>query len=232
MTDPVDTYKQAAADLAVQQLHSGMIVGLGSGSTATLAVRRLGEWLRAGRLQDILGIPCSHQTQHEAAQAGIPLTTLEEHPHIELTIDGADEVDPAFNLIKGGGGAQLREKIVAQASQREIIVVDESKLSLLLGTRRPVPVEVLPFGWGSQAAYLAALGGHPIQRKQPDGSPYITDQGNFILDCAFGPIADPARLAIRMEERAGIIAHGLFIGLAHEVIVAGPGGCRKLARKA
>ena len=226
-----DEYKQAAADLAVQAVQSGMVVGLGSGSTAALAVRRLGEWLRAGRLRDILGIPCSEETRREAQRAGIPLTTLEEHPLIDLTIDGADEVDPAFNLIKGGGGALLREKIVAQASRREIIVVDESKLSPILGSHWPVPVEVLPFGWGSQLHFVESLGARPVLRKLPDGSTYRTDHDNLILDCAFGPIADPAVLAERLAGRAGIIEHGLFIGLASEVIVAGPGGCRRLVRR-
>jgi ribose 5-phosphate isomerase A len=230
MADALEAYKQAAADLAVQSVRSGMILGLGSGSTATLAVRRLGELLRAGQLRDILGIPCSLESEREARRLGIPLTALEQHPHIDLTIDGADEVDPAFNLIKGGGGALLREKIVAQASQREIIIVDETKLTPVLGARHPVPVEVLPFGWGSQADFLTSLGGRPAQRKAPDGSAYTTDQGNYILDCDFGKIPDPERLASSLEGRAGIIAHGLFINLASEVIVGGPGGCRYLVR--
>lgn len=231
MTDEIASLKQKAADLALEYVQPGMIVGLGAGSTATLAVRRLGERLRSGLLHDILGIPCSNQTEQEALRAGIPLTTLEEHPEIDLTIDGADEVDPGLNLIKGGGGALLHEKIVAQATRREIIIVDESKLSPMLGTHWAVPVEVTPFGWGSQAVFLRNLGADVILRRDKDGSVYKTDQSNLILDCNFGPIPDAAALASRLKTRAGIVEHGLFIGLASEVIVAGQKGFRRLSRK-
>ena len=223
--------KQQAAERAVEFVKSGMVVGLGHGSTAMFAVRRIARLLHEGRLQDILGVPCSLQVKEEAQQLGIPLTTLDEHPVVDVTIDGADEVDPHLNLIKGGGGALLREKIVAQASRREIIVVDESKLSPALGARWPVPVEVVPFGWRSQAAYLESLGAQPVLRLSSDGTPFTTDQGNLILDCNFGPIAQPDQLAARLSERAGIVEHGLFLGLATDVIVASVEGIRHLKRK-
>jgi ribose 5-phosphate isomerase A len=207
-----------------------MVVGLGHGSTAIFAVRCIAELLNQGRLQNILGVPCSLQVEEDAQQLGIPLITLDEHPVVDLTIDGADEVDPDLNLIKGGGGALLREKIVAQASRREIIVVDKSKLSPALGTHWPVPVEVAPFGWRSQAAYLESLGAEPVLRQNPDGTHFKTDQGNLILDCRFGPISDPARLAAQMSERAGIVEHGLFLGLATDVIVASVEGVRHLTK--
>jgi ribose 5-phosphate isomerase A len=149
---------------------------------------------------------------------------------VDLTIDGADEVDPHLNLIKGRGGALLREKIVAQASRREIIVVDESKLSPMLGTCWPVPVEVVPFGWRAQVAYLESLGARQALRRSSDGTPFRTDQGNLILDCHFGPISRLARLVARLNERAGIVGHGLFLGLATDVIVATPQGLRHLRR--
>ena len=223
--------KRQAAWYAVDFVESGMVVGLGRGSTASLAVRRIAELLQTGGLSDILGVPCSVQVGEEAQRLGIPLTTLDEHPVVHLTIDGADEVDPQLNLIKGGGGALLREKIVAQASRREIIVVDESKLSPALGTRWPLPVEVVAFGWRSQAAYLESLGARPVLRRSDDGIPFRTDQGNLILDCHFGPIPQPAQLAARLSQRAGIVEHGLFLGLATDVIVAGREGIRHLERK-
>jgi len=243
--------KQQAADQVLAYIQSGMIVGLGAGSTAILAVRGLGEKLARGELTDILGIPCSRVIEAEARRLGIPLTTLEDAPGyggcvIDLTFDGADEVDPALNLIKGGGGALLREKIVAQASRREIIIVDESKLSPALGTHWAVPVEVIPFGWRTQAAYLESLGAQvrlrpgdaptyggeaPGEAPKHGGGPYMTDQGNLILDCNFGPIADPVGLGARMDARTGIVAHGLFLGLATEVIVAGASGIKQLKRE-
>lgn len=222
--------KQLAADQVLTYLRSGMIVGLGAGSTATLAVRGLGRLLARGELADILGIPCSQAIEGEARRAGIPLTTLEDQPVIDLTFDGADEVDPALNLIKGGGGALLREKIVAQASRREIIIVDESKLSPALGTHWAVPVEVIPFGWRTQAAYLEALGSQPILRLGADGRTYITDQGNFILDCNFGPISDPVGLGARLDARTGIVGHGLFLGLATDLIIASASGVQHTTR--
>jgi ribose 5-phosphate isomerase A len=224
-------FRRQAAEYAVDFIESGMVVGLGAGSTAALAMQRIAQLLGAGQLRDILGAPCSLQVEAEARQLGIPLTTLEEHPVVDLTIDGADEVDPNLDLIKGGGGALLHEKIVAQASRREIIVVDESKLSPALGTHWPLPVEVIPFGWGSQIAYLESLGARPTLRRNGDGTPYKTDQGNLILDCEFGPILQPAQLAARLNERAGIVEHGLFLGLATEVIVAGTEGIRHLRRE-
>lgn len=224
--------KQQAADQVLNYIQSGMIVGLGAGSTAILAVRGLAEKLSRGELSDIQGIPCSRVIEAEARRLGIPLTTLEDHLVVDLTFDGADEVDPALNLIKGGGGALLREKLVAQASRREIIIVDESKLSPALGTHWAVPVEVIPFGWRTQAAYLEGLGARIELRSGDDGAPFVTDQGNFILDSAFGPIEDPVGLGARLDARTGIVAHGLFLGLASEVIVAGASGIQRLKRAA
>ncbi len=223
-------FKRQAAEYAVEFVQSGMIVGLGVGSTAVFAVQRIAEKLRAGELHDIKGVPCSLDVEAEARQQGIPLTTLEEHPFIDLTIDGADEVDPDFNLIKGGGGALLREKIVAQATKREMIIVDEEKLSPVLGTRWVVPVEVIAFGWGSQAIYLESLGARVSLRQNDRGTTFQTDQGNIILDCSFGPIDDLAGLSDRLIMRVGIVEHGLFLGLATDIIVAGSGGIRHLQR--
>jgi ribose 5-phosphate isomerase A len=228
--DPTTELKRQAGYRAVDFCHSGMIVGLGHGSTAIHALRCIAQRLREGHLHDILGIPCSRQVESDARGLGIPLTTLDKHPIIDLTIDGADEVDPDFNVIKGGGGALLREKIVAQASRREIMVVDESKLSPTLGTRWSIPIEVVPFGWPVQLTFLESLGGKPVLRRQDDGIPFFTDQGNLIIDCDFGPIADPVTLSAQMDARAGIVEHGLFLGLITDVIVAGADGVRHLTR--
>jgi ribose 5-phosphate isomerase A len=222
--------KQQAAHRAVEYVQSGMVVGLGAGSTAILATRRIGQLLREGQLRDIIGFPCSSLIEAEARALGIPIT-LNPPGAVDLTIDGADEVDPELNLIKGGGGALLHEKIVAQASLREVIVVDESKLSPALGTHWPLPVEVIPFGWHSQKRFLESLGARITMRQQNDGTPFKTDQGNLILDCAFGPIREPAALATQLDVRTGIVEHGLFIGLATEVIVAGADGIRHLTPK-
>jgi transketolase len=190
-----------------------MVVGLGAGSTALLATQRIGQLLRKGQLRNIIGFPCSRAIEAEARSLGIPLT-LDPPREVDLAIDGADEVDPALNLIKGGGGALLHEKIVAQVSLREVIVVDESKLSPALGTHWPLPVEVIPFGWHSQKRFLESLGARVSIRQQNDGTPFRTDQGNMILDCAFGAIREPAALAAQLDGRTGIVEHGLFIELA------------------
>ncbi len=217
-------YKWLAAEHAVDAIQSGMRVGRGAGSTAALVVRALARRLAEGRLTDVVGVPTSRATEELARALGVPLTTLDEQPVLELAIDGADEVDPRLGLIKGGGGALLREKIVAQASTRFIIVVDEAKLSPRLGTRWPVPVDVLPFGWRSQQRFLESLGARVSRREGPEGTPFLTDQGHFVLDCAWGPLESPAALAERLAARAGLVEHGLFLGLASEVVVAGPRG--------
>lgn len=217
-------HKQAAAERAVEFVASGMIIGIGSGSTARFAIQRIGALPREGVVGELLGVPTSVESEVEARRQGIPLAEPDWQGPIDLTIDGADEVSPALDLIKGGGGALLREKIVAQASRRVLIVVDESKLSPRLGTRWAVPVEVLGFGWRSQARFLESLGARVSVRSQPDRKPFVTDQGNFILDCAFGPIANPVDLATALSSRAGIVAHGLFLGLATDLIVAGDTG--------
>ena len=231
MTPDVAELKRQAAERAVEFVEPGMVVGLGGGSTAFFAVRRIAQLLDQGQLHDILGVPCARVVEQGARELGIPLTTLDAHPSVDLTIDGADEVDPELNVIKGGGGALLREKIVAQASRREIIVVDGSKLSPALGTHWPVPVEVVDFGWPVQATYLESLGARPVLRLASAGTPYRTDQGNLILDAHFGPIADPSALAGRLNERAGIVEHGLFIGMTTDVIVAAAGGIRLITRE-
>ncbi|MGD2215451.1 MAG: ribose-5-phosphate isomerase RpiA [Gemmatimonadales bacterium] len=230
MSEETASLKKQAAERAVDFVEPGMVVGLGSGSTTLYAVRRIGQLLREGQLTDIVGVPTSESTAAEARRLRIPVTTLETNPVVDLTIDGADEVAPNFDLIKGGGGALLREKIVAQASQREIIVIDESKLSPALGTNWPVPVEVIPFGWIPEGNFIASLGADVKLRQTAGGEPFVTDQGNWILDARFGPIDKPTALAARLVARAGIVEHGLFLGLATDVIVAGPDGVRCLGR--
>lgn len=228
MSSDPNQQKQLAADHAATYVQSGMVIGLGTGATATLFVRRLAERMARGELTNLVGIPTSSQIETEAKRLNFPLTTLEEQPVIDLTVDGADEVDPRLNLIKGGGGALLREKIVAQASKREVIIVDEAKLSPVLGTKWHVPIEVIPFGWRTQAAYLTALGAKVVLRVDKDGAPFITDQGNYILDSHFGQIADPAALARTLHQRVGLVEHGLFVKLAQEVIVGTAQGVRIL----
>jgi ribose 5-phosphate isomerase A len=219
--EQIERQKQKAAARAVEFVESGMVVGLGGGSTAAFAVRRIAELLHQGRLRDVVGIPCSSAVEAAARQLGIPLATLEDRAMIDLTIDGADEVDPDLNLIKGGGGALLYEKLVAQASQREVIIVDASKPSPRLGTKWALPVEVVSFGWGSQRRFLEALGARVTVRQTAGGGPFKTDEGNLILDAAFGPIADPFALARELDARTGIVAHGLFLGMATDLLVAG-----------
>lgn len=225
----VAAFKQAAAEYAVDFVTSGMVVGLGVGSTAVFAVRRLAQRLVDGTLSDIVGVACANAVEQEARRLGIPLTTLNDRPIVDITIDGADEAarrGRSFDVIKGGGGALLKEKIVAQASRREVIVIDEGKLSPQVGLHWPLPVEVVPFGWRAQAAYIEALGARVVLRLGQDQTPYQTDQGNFILDCRFGPISRPDELARQLAARAGIVEHGLFVGLATDVIVAGVRGVR------
>ena len=211
-----DNEKEAAASASLRFVRDGDIVGLGTGSTAVHAVRLLGEQVRAGL--KIRGIPTSAATQELAASVGIPLTTLDEFQQINVTIDGADEVDPNLRLIKGGGGALLHEKIVASASQKCVIIVDSSKQVSMLG-KFPLPVEIIPFARALLAKNIAALGASVSLRMNPSGKPFITDEGHYILDCSFGQISDPESLARALEEMPGIVEHGLFIGMADVVLV-------------
>jgi ribose 5-phosphate isomerase A len=186
--------------------------------------------LKQGLLRDIVAVPTSLAVEAEARRLQIPLAPLDNPPLVDLTIDGADEVDPQLNLIKGRGGALVREKIVAELSRREVIVVDETKLSSQLGTRSSVPVEVIPFAWQWHRRNLEELGARVVLRQTLAGPAYQSDQQNFILDCEFGPIEQPAQLAARLAAHAGIVGHGLFLGLATDVIVAAPTGLRHLTR--
>lgn len=220
--------KQAAAVAAVELVQSGMVLGLGHGSTVQFALEALAAKLASGELKDIVGVPSSKQTESEALRLGIKLVDLNDFEELDLTLDGADEVDPQLNLIKGGGAALLREKIIAQASRREVIMVDESKLSDQLGMRHALPVEVVPFAWQRQRDFIAELNGRPTLRGGENGMPVLSDLGNYLLDCKFGPIADPSALAAQLAGRAGIVEHGLFLGLATDVIVSGVSGTRHL----
>jgi ribose 5-phosphate isomerase A len=216
----IDELKKAAAEKAVKQVKSGMVLGLGSGSTSRFAVAKIGELWQAGVLTDIVGVPTSESTATQAREYGIPLATLDEQPVIDLAIDGADEVDPDLNLIKGLGGALLREKMVETATKRFIVIVDESKLVEKLGTHSPLPVEVVQFGWKTQARWLESLGCTPT-RRGGEAQPFVTDNGNSTIDCTFPDgIDDPADLAATLRDRVGVVEHGLFLGMASEVIVA------------
>lgn len=216
--------KRLAAERAVQFVESGMLLGLGSGSTVFYALRRLGERIRAGELTNIIGVPTSTVTEVRATEFGIPLTTLNDYAELDLTIDGADEVAPDLNLVKGRGGALLREKIVAAASRRLVIIVDDSKLVDKLATRMPVPVEVIPFSWRIHATYLSNLGARPELRRTGNGQPYVTDSGHYILDCHFEGIDDPHALSATINAPPGIVENGLFVDMTDTVIIASEEG--------
>jgi ribose 5-phosphate isomerase A len=222
--------KKEASVCAVEEIKPGMILGLGTGTTVFYALEEIGTRMASGLLREVAAIPSSNETERLARRFGIPLTTFDVHAEIDLNIDGADEIDPSLNLIKGGGGALLREKIMAQVSRRTIIVADEGKLSHFLGEKRPVPVEVIPFAWKAEAGFLASIASRAERREDGSGRPFTTDQGNFIIDCHFAEIQDPLKLALFLSQRAAIMAHGLFMGLASEVIIGGPGGIRRMKR--
>ena len=228
----IDDRTQAKRDAGFaavdQHVRPGMRLGLGTGSTAVWAIRRVGELLASGALSDISAVPTSEASAAEARACGVPLTTLDQNPRLHVTIDGADEVTPQLDLIKGGGGAHLREKIVAQASHRLVIVVDESKLVPVLGTTFAIPVEVITMAMRPEREYLESLGATVRLRTAPTGGPFVTDEGNRILDAAFGPINDPQALLHQLQGRAGIVEVGLFLGMTSEVLVAGPDGVRAL----
>lgn len=216
---PSDRRKDAAAKAAADRVVSGMVLGLGTGATATFFLYELARRLENGQLTDLVGVPTSTRTATQAQELGIPLTDLEANPLLDLAIDGADEIDPQGNVIKGGGGALLREKIVAQAANRFIIVAESAKCSPQLGMVWALPIEVIPFGLQTQLDFLAHLGGAP-ELRIADGAPYLTDSGNYIIDCRFEPRQDWSEIAHALEARAGIVEHGLFLNMAHELLIA------------
>ncbi len=228
MSAEQDRRKQLAAEQAVTQIEPGMVVGLGTGSTADLASRRLAERVAEGL--EITGVATSRRTSSLASSLGIPICDLQDVDHIDLTIDGADEIQPGtLFALKGAGGALLREKLVALDSSKVILVVDDTKVVDTIGSNFSVPVEVVQFGWRVPARGLEALGAAIQIRRDPDsGEPFITDNENYVLDAWFGPIDDPNQLSRRIKEITGVIEHGLFVGIVDEVIVAGEDGVTTL----
>ncbi len=223
----VDELKKAAAARAAEELKDGMVVGLGSGTTAAFAVSAIGQLVQKGLR--IIAVSTSEKTSEQARGLGIQLYTLGEKPDIDVTIDGADEVQlPSLHLIKGGGGNLLREKIVAVSSKQLIIIVDGGKLVDQLGSGAPVPVEVAQFGWQSTAKRLTALGSTPVLRTASDGKTFVTDGGNYILDCSFGVIRSAETLQAQLDGTVGVMEHGLFVGLTSRVVVSDRSGTRVL----
>ena len=227
MTD-AEALKRAVGLEAAGLVEAGMRIGLGTGSTVAHFLIFLAERMNRGGLRNVLGVPTSLWTAQQARDLGIPLTSLAEHPFLDLTVDGADEVDPDLNLIKGLGSALLREKMVAQASSRLAIIVDDGKVVERLGQISPVPVEVVQFGWEVHDKFLESQGARPVVRRRTDGQPLTTDNGNYIIDCHFADgIEDPQALDAALASRAGIVESGLFLGMATEVIVGAPDGVRR-----
>ena len=232
-TDSLEAMKREAALRALDFVRSGMRLGLGTGSTAAHFVAVLAERVKQGL--DVVGVPTSEATRAQAERLGVPLTTLDEEPELDLTIDGADEIDPELSLIKGGGGALLREKIVAAASRDMVVIADESKRVDRLG-RFPLPIEVVDFGLGATKKAIAAVVSEsgcpgPIGlRHKPDGHVFVTDQGHLILDAGLGMIPDARKLAQGLSRIPGVVEHGLFIGLARRAVLAGSEGVRVIER--
>jgi ribose 5-phosphate isomerase A len=223
--DPLEQFKQAAAETAAALVEDGMIVGLGTGSTAKLAVEAIGKRVQQGLR--IIGIPTSEFTGRQASSVGIQVSSLGEHPEVDMTIDGADEIlRGSLDLVKGHGGALLREKVVASASRRLIIIADETKLVDQLGTHFALPVEVVQFGWQSAERKLQHLGAQTVLRKGADDKPFVTDGGNFIVDCTFNPIRSPAELDQQLNSVVGVVEHGLFLNMTSRAIVAGKDGVK------
>jgi ribose 5-phosphate isomerase A len=231
MPPTANDLKRAAARRAVDLFADGTVVGLGTGSTVRPLLDLLGERLATGRLRDILAVPTSEDTATRCRALGIPLTTLEAHPRLALVVDGADEVGPGLDLIKGRGGARLRETLGGGAARRFVVIADASKRVRRLGTRAPVPVEVVRFGWSTHLPFFERLGAEPVLRRTPDRRPYVTDEGHFIVDCRFPRgIRDPRALARALARRPGIVEDGLFLGMAHAAVIAGARGVAVLER--
>jgi ribose 5-phosphate isomerase A len=229
----IEAQKRQAAAKAVEWVRPGMRLGLGTGSTARHFVALLAE--RIGEGLDVVGVPTSEATRVQAEELGVPLTSLDETPELDLTVDGADEIGPDLSLIKGGGGALLREKIVAAASARMLVIADESKFVPALG-HFPLPIEVVPFGLSAtrraieSAAQAAGCPGQALLRRDKAGHAFVTDGGHWILDAMLERIPDPRRLAAALATIPGVVEHGLFIGMAHAAILAGPTGVRVVER--
>lgn len=227
-----DRAKRRAAEAAATHVQSGYIIGLGSGSTTTHLIHVLGSNLRTGELSDILGVPTSHQAAKNAVQAGIPLTTLDEYPELDLSIDGADQIDGNLDAIKGGGAALLREKIVASASNIYIIIAEEKKLTQNLGEGKPIPLEVLPFSLGTVIEKIRSLGaGAKVRSGTGKLGPVVTDNGNFIVDAEFGPLSDPSKIDSDLKTIPGVLETGLFIGYADMVYLGTFNGVKRLHRR-
>lgn len=222
--------KQRAAEAALEHVKDGMLVGLGTGSTADLFIQALASALKAGRLHGIRGIPTSTQSERRARQLGVPLTVMDGTTQPDVTIDGADEIAPNLDLIKGLGGALLREKIVAQNSKRLIIIADASKAVSVLGTKAPLPVEVAAFGYECHEPFLRSLGCTPKLRQTTGGMAFVTDNGNHIYDCRFERIDDPRAVESAVLLRSGIVDCGLFVAIAHLALIADDSGVRELRR--
>jgi ribose 5-phosphate isomerase A len=223
--------KARAAEYVLSFIHDNMVVGLGTGSTVKYFLHGLAAKIQTGEIKNIKGIPSSRQTEKIANELHIPLTSFDEHQILDITIDGADEVDLDLNLIKGGGGALLREKIMVQASKRLVIIIDKSKYSEKLGTLFFVPIEVLPYALPLELKFLQELGAKIKIRQLGDEDYYKTDQENYILDCHFGPIENPEKLDQKLNMRAGIMEHGLFLSVADDVIMATEQGIKHLVRE-
>jgi len=221
-----DILKRKAAENAVEYIKSGMKIGFGTGSTFNHVLYVLADKIKSGAIKDIVGISSSDRTEQLAKELKIPTAALSKFPNLDITIDGADEVDEKLNLIKGGGAAHLREKIIAQASNNYIIIVDESKVVKHLGEKWAVPIEVIKMALDTELQYLKSIGAEVSQRLNSDGTPLITDEGNFILDANFGIIKNPKKLAKKLEKRAGIVEHGLFVNMAKVVVVATKDGIK------
>jgi ribose 5-phosphate isomerase A len=223
--------KKRVALEAVKHVKDNFIVGLGSGSTAAYVIQEIGEKIRLEGLQ-ILGVPTSHQAMMLAVHCGVPLTTLDEHPQLDLAIDGADQIDRELNLIKGGGGALAREKIVASAAKEFVIVADETKLVEKLGTNHTIPIEVLPFALPTVMVKMRGLKGKPVLREGGGKvGPLVTDNGNFVVDVGFGQVVDVKELDLKLNLIPGVVETGLFVGMADVVYLGKPDGFEKLVRK-